>query len=439
VFTAIPFHTKYNKTPETTMARSYIALLLGLGLSPLATALLPSTTPRGHRIGPRQDQVGAVVKLLIGGGPSGTIATAEFDGTAFSVLANNTIPGSSASWLLPRLDGSGDLYAVDENSNTTRHFRLDTAAPAPAAGAIVSRADTIQLVQNATGSAGVVFLEFGVGATRIVGSSYGAGRIDVWDVSAADGSLSLLRQIVPGGELGPNKGRQEASHPHQAILDPTGRFFVANDLGTDTILVIDAQGDAFAITNRVPVLPSGCGPRHGAFFPPGAQGPATHYILACELLSLVQVFQLTYADETLQFTAVQSLSTYGPDSPPADPAGATAGEIQVSEDGRDVYVSNRNTGNATDSISHFGIDTGGGGDLSLVFKDSISCAGIQPRMFSLGLGAGRFVFSTNQDGDLGLIAFRRNADGSLDPAPAASLARSMFGPPGFGPQFVQQI
>lgn len=61
-----------------------------------------------------------VNKVLIGGGPSGTISVADFDGSSFDIVANNTIAGTSASWLLfkePNL-----LYAVDENGNTTRLF-----------------------------------------------------------------------------------------------------------------------------------------------------------------------------------------------------------------------------------------------------------------------------------------------------------------------------
>lgn len=63
-----------------------------------------------------------VDKVLIGGGPSGTISVADFDGSSFDIVANNTIAGTSASWLLfkePNL-----LYAVDENGNTTRLFSV---------------------------------------------------------------------------------------------------------------------------------------------------------------------------------------------------------------------------------------------------------------------------------------------------------------------------
>lgn len=66
-------------------------------------------------------------KILLGGGPTGLVGAADFDGSSFNIVANNTIAGTSASWLLfkePNL-----LYAVDENSDQLRLFnvsRLDT-------------------------------------------------------------------------------------------------------------------------------------------------------------------------------------------------------------------------------------------------------------------------------------------------------------------------
>jgi 6-phosphogluconolactonase (cycloisomerase 2 family) len=378
-----------------------------------------------------QDTATAVSKLLIGGGPSGSVLAADFDGSSFKIVANNTIAGTSASWLLFK-EGTNQLYAVDENSNTTRLFNFDIAA------------NSLTLVQNATGSAGVVFLEFTADGTNMLGASFGQGTVDVWDVAPDTGLLTLNTQLVSNDPLGPNTARQASPHPHQALLDPSGRFFVVNDLGTDTLLVIDSAADSFAITNHVRVQPPGCGPRHGVFWPPLAPGAApaqaTHYFLVCEVLSLVLVFELDYAGgDTIEFTQVQTLSTFGEAFPPANATTAAAGEIQVSVDGTDVYVSNRLTGNATDSIAHFGVEVGSAGEVSLAFRDTISSGGLVPRMFSLALGAERFVFVTNQGGDLGLVAFRRNADGSLDPTPAASLPVSVFGLDGFGPQFVQQI
>lgn len=64
-------------------------------------------------------------KILLGGGPTGLVGAAAFDGSNFDIVANNTIAGTSASWLLfkePNL-----LYAVDENSDQLRLFNVSRA------------------------------------------------------------------------------------------------------------------------------------------------------------------------------------------------------------------------------------------------------------------------------------------------------------------------
>lgn len=299
----------------------------------------------------------------------------------------------------------------------------------------------MKLVQNATGSSGVVFLEFNKDQTRMVGAAFGQGQIDVWDVSAADGQMALLKQIPAGGTLGPDADRQAAPHPHEALLDPTGRFFVVPDLGTDSIIVIDSQDDAFDISNRITVQPAGSGPRHGSFFPLGAE-QATHFFLVCEIQNLVQVFELTYSCDNLDFNQVENLSTFGADFPPANITAAAAGELVISADNKDLYVSNRLTGNATDSISHFAINaaaTSTAGDKILTFVDQISSGGLVPRMFSLSADDS-LLFSTNQDGENALLALTRDTNtGSLTEKPLASVVLDGFAAPSFGPQFIMEI
>lgn len=94
--------------PTTSLRALLAAALVG---SAAAAALLD-----------RKTNSSAVQKVLIGGGPSGMVGAADFDGKSFKIVANDTIPDSSASWMLfkePNL-----LYAVDENSNITRLFNV---------------------------------------------------------------------------------------------------------------------------------------------------------------------------------------------------------------------------------------------------------------------------------------------------------------------------
>lgn len=91
--------------------------MLPTALQTLLAASLGASTVAGQSA-----NADATKKLLIGGGPTGMVGAADFDGTSFDIVANDTIAGTSASWMLfkePNL-----LYAVDENSNTTRLFNV---------------------------------------------------------------------------------------------------------------------------------------------------------------------------------------------------------------------------------------------------------------------------------------------------------------------------
>lgn len=270
----------------------------------------------------------------------------------------------------------------------------------------------------------------------MVGAGFGGGSIDVWDLDKDDGTMTLKKQIAVGGTPGPVVGRQDSPHPHEILLDPTGAFFVVPDLATDSLLVIDST--EFEIQDRITVSPSGSGPRHGSFFPLGSDEKATHFFLAAEIDSLVKVFELEYTNTSLTFTEIQSRSTFGADFPPANATAASAGELVIDAANKNLYVSNRLTGNATDSISHFAIDVTDKEE-PLKFVDQISSGGLVPRMFSLS-NDDDLLFSTNQDGESGLLAFAKDPKtGSLTEEPVASLPVSTFGAGGFGPQYVMEI
>ncbi|KAI1102948.1 putative isomerase YbhE [Jackrogersella minutella] len=360
-------------------------------------------------------------RRLIIGAPY-QILTADFDGKAFSITGNHTDVGTAPSWLL--YDSPDLVYAVNENANDLSLFTLDAGL------------SKLSLESAVNGSSGVVFLEFNSDKTRVVGAAYGNGTVDVWDVSAPDHSPKLLKTIDIPGVPSPAQG---AHHPHQALLDPTGRFFVIPNLGGDTVLVLDSKDDRYEITGNA-TLPTGTGPRHGGFIQ-SAGGNQTYYALACELSNELLLFGLTYTEDSIAFRPLQNQSTYGAD-PPANATSAAAGELQVASNGRDVYVSNRISGNATDSIAHFVFDAA---KESLDFAESVSTGGLRPRMFSLSEDE-TIAFVANQGGDVGLAAFERCGDsGALVPTPVATLPSEALVAPALaateymGPQYVREI
>lgn len=347
---------------------------------------------------------------------TGKIILANYDGASFTTTLNESITGAPTwvEFVEPNL-----LYAVDEWDVGMRLFNLDIAGD--------GSASLSGPVAEANGSSGVVHLEFSQDGSRMVGAAYGGGSIDVWDVSG--GQLNLVKTIASEGELGPVKPNQAAPHPHEAVLDPSGRYFVVNDLGTDELLVIDSQDDAFDLVDSVKVEPAGCGPRHGVFYPADA-AEATHYIVVCELANLVNVYELSYGADALTFTEVQSVSTFESGTAPE---GAAAGEIVLSPSGTDLYVSNRLVGGASDTLAHFSVDAA---ELTLVSE--VPSGGVLPRMFSLGLD-GTELFVGNQNGPIGVAAFDINEDGSIAAEPKATLDVGLFGGEGFGPPYIKQI
>lgn len=380
--------------------------MMSLGLASAGPLLIPrQETPR---------------KLIVGA--PGQILAFDFDGTKFNNTANISEPGAAASWMIYKEPLF--LYAVNENANNTRMFYMD-----PLSSTLVSKP-----VSNVNGSSGVVSLAFNKNETILVGTSYSEGQVDIWDTSAPDGSLKLLKQIVLQGPVGPNNASQGVHRAHQAILDPSGQFFAINDLGGDSIHILNAETLEF--TSRVQVEPSGAGPRHGGFIGGNATTLPTHYVVVCELKNLVLLYQVEKAaNGTIALTLTQTLSSYGEAYPPANATSAAAGELVVASNQKDIYVSNRLSGNATDSIAHFVFGNG-----SIKFADQVSSGGLLPRMFSLSKDE-KILFSSNQNGDNGLLAFARCTEtGTLSETPVAVMTNAEINPlPGFGPQFVLEV
>jgi len=366
----------------------------------------------------------ATRKLLIGG-PS-QILTADFDGASFAITSKNVTAGSAPSWLRYN-PSTNTLYAVNENGDNLNQFTLDSKTKTNPA-----------YVGSATGSAGVVFLEFNKDQTRMVGAGYGSEKIDVWDVSDSSAVPKLLKSLKIDGSLGPG---QTAHHPHQALLDPTGNFMIIPDLGGDQLLVLDTRDDKYEFSNTVALF-EGAGPRHGGFI---KAGDKTFYTVGCELSNKVILFELDYSDESkLGFKEISTQSSYGAHFPPANPSSAAVGAVAVASNNRDVYISNRLSGNETDSIAHFvfSADTP-----SLDFADTVSSFGIQPRAMHLSTDEDQsLLFVANQAGENGLVALQRCPNsGALAAEPLALhpmgdlIPADQQGATYPGPQFVQEI
>ena len=158
------------------------------------------------------------------------------------------------------------------------------------------------------------------------------------------------------------------------MLDPSGQFYVVPLLGSDTLIVINAQDPKLPKVNHHPV-PLGCGPRHGAFWQPVIPNtdPADtylQYLLVCEQSNMVISYQVSTTNTSLHFAQAQAISTFAEGAYPVDPAKAFAAEMEILVAKRkdqptmaDVYVSNRFDGKTEDSIARFEIDLCRGSDV----------------------------------------------------------------------------
>jgi 6-phosphogluconolactonase len=205
-------------------------------------------------------------------------------------------------------------------------------------------------------------------------SSYLNSCVDLFEVR--DGKMIAPSQTFRYQGSGPNTDRQDASHAHQAIVDPAGRRLYVCDLGADSIWIHEF-GDTFTINqfSRVKV-PTGYGPRHMVFHP-----TLSLAYLICELNAHV----LTYAcdSRTGRLSLIRDLPGL-PATWDGVPAGAA---ICVHPSGRSLYASQRNH----NSLAIYRLDPDGMPTL----VQHLSSGGNEPRDFDFD-STGRWMIVANQ-------------------------------------------
>jgi 6-phosphogluconolactonase len=285
------------------------------------------------------------------------IGTARVDsGTGAPTVEDWTEAVRDASWLAMGPDGA-TLYAISEqNAGTVSALRLSQSGGGPAVRNTVP-----------TGS-GPAHVAVHPGGRFLFTSLYGGGAVVTHPI-AGDGSVGAATDTRRQGVAG------RRSNAHQVVVDPTGAYVLAVDLGVDTIFVytLDAGAGGLVAAGHS-TLPSGSGPRHLTFHPNGRFA-----YVANEHAATVTV--CSWAGGVL--TPGQVIA--------AAPGGGVTNhpaEIAVSPDGRFVYVSNR--GPNTVGVFAVGAD---GGRLARVATPG--CGGDWPRHLALDPG-GRRLYVANQ-------------------------------------------
>jgi 6-phosphogluconolactonase (cycloisomerase 2 family) len=199
-----------------------------------------------------------------------------------------------------------------------------------------------------------------------------------------DGGLrSVVDLVALEGPVGPRRDEQPYAKPHQTVFDPSGRFLAVPDKGLDRTFVfqLDSKSGKLSPADAPPAVALvGTGPRHIAFHP---TRPLAY--LLCELSSTVTAMRFDAA--TGRLAAFQIV----PGVPDDWVSESRASEIEISQDGRFLYIANRGHG----SIGAFAIDVRSG---RLAPAGWSATGGMIPRFFALSPD-GRFLFAANEDRD----------------------------------------
>jgi 6-phosphogluconolactonase len=214
----------------------------------------------------------------------------------------------------------------------------------------------------------------------VLDANYGGGYIEIHSLGS-DGSLDQQTAFVQHEGSSVHK-RQDKPYAHWVRTDPTNKFALVADLGTDKIVVYRFDAKTGKVTPNEPAfakLNGGSGPRHLAFHPNG------RWLYAVQELSN-EVVAFKWDGNRGELTQFQQVKTL-----PADfTEQSTAAEIAVRQDGEFLYVSNR----GHDSIAVYSIDAGSG---ELTLRQRVPSRGKVPRYFTFD-PTEKWLIVSNQEG-----------------------------------------
>ena len=253
-----------------------------------------------------------------------------------SKTGSNPQCGPNPSWLT--IDNNrGLLFCMNEGLST---------ANGSLSSFTINDDGSLKAVQNTTSISGPVAGAIygsptsrrGIALAHYVGSAVSTFALD------GNGKFSPIQNFTfKLDKPGPNPDRQDAPHPHDAVLDPTGQYILVPDLGADLVRIYSWNAD-LSLTEQSPLQAiKGSGPRHAVFYTPsGLNRGDTYLFLVAELSSTVTSYKVTYQQNRggLTFEQVFVSSTYGFMH---QPPGNAPAEILISPDNRFLLISNRNS------------------------------------------------------------------------------------------------
>ncbi|KAH8686135.1 Lactonase, 7-bladed beta-propeller-domain-containing protein [Tricladium varicosporioides] len=219
---------------------------------------------------------------------------------------------------------------------------------------------------------------------------------------------------------GPNERQRNGPHPHQALLDPTGKFILVPDLGADAIHIfaINATSGHLDACPDAQTAP-GDGPRHAEWWSPKGNTMSSSGLKLFSLNELgnsVSAWNVKYSAGCLSLNKTQTISTFAAGKVPAATVfnGASyppkAAELRIV--GNFLYAANRNDklfGNQTDSLATYSINPMTG---TVTWVEATSAHAFYPRSFSINK-AGNMVAVGGQTSSSVSIIERDTVTGKL--------------------------
>ncbi|PPQ91256.1 hypothetical protein CVT25_006373 [Psilocybe cyanescens] len=186
---------------------------------------------------------------------------------------------------------------------------------------------------------------------EVLVANYSSGSVAVLPVSGNPFQVTAVPTTVQLSGFGPNKSRQEGSHPHQVILHEEYQEVFVPDLGSDCVSRLKKSNDgSWKLAGHVGIEAGG-GPRHVAFY-------NGHLFTLLELTSKVVRHRLPPLPDLPKF--IKSVPTMS--NPPPTPNDMLAAEILIPTPNTSfptpyLYLSNRNDPSPEgDIISIFSIE-----------------------------------------------------------------------------------
>jgi 6-phosphogluconolactonase len=237
----------------------------------------------------------------------------------------------------------------------------------------------------------------------VLAANYGGGYLEVLALTP-EGAFGPQTAFVEHTGSSVHPERQTRPYVHCVLSDPTNRYILAADLGTDEVVVYAFDDTSGLVASRETLrVHPGSGPRHLAWHPNG------RFLYLIEELSN-EVTVIEWDARAGHLFSRQTISTL-PDQYDRD---NTAAEVLVHPNGRYLYASNR----GHDTIMTCRIANDG----RLTVQERVSSGGRTPRYLAFD-GTGQWLVAANCDSD-SLAVFNIDARTGLLTGPLSILSIS---------------